>query len=418
MSRNYKKNFTGLCLVLPIVLLLGCGEDDAKVEIIEEEPVVVKIGVFKDSAVSGISYSTATQSGVTNSSGAFNYIEGETITFSIGSIILPSTIAKFVLTPIELVGDGADITNNTVTNISRFLQTLDSDNDTAEGIDIEQATIEAAINTSIDFTDPDFGETGSASLAFIDSLERKGADGEDLVMVDAATARAHLSATITVIGQSQFTEDFLASRTFSVTHEAGTISELYFRPVVENTTNTGTMRFSSGSVTDTFHEITSWSVTEDGNLIISELNNDTAVPTTWEFSESSVANNIANYTYEQPDVVYESGTGTMVLLENIFISSFLEGNIFAVDHDDSTISELDFNSDGRGFITYLEGDEREVDWSIKLGVLTITETNENTTTVREWTFTATEVTDTTIEYSFTLTKGGTAIIVDNGTMTL
>ncbi len=405
MSRNYKNIFTGLCLVLPSVLLLGCGEDDAKVEFTDEK-VVVKTGVFKDSAVSGISYSTATQSGVTNSSGAFNYLEGETVTFSIGDIKLPSTIAKFVLTPIDLVGNGADITNNTVTNISRFLQTLDSDNDTAEGIDIDQATIEAAANISIDFTATDFGETDSASLAFIVSLERLGADGEPLVMVDAATARAHLDATISVIEQDQFTEDFLSSRTFSVAHEAGSISELYFNPTIENTVNSGTIRYSD----DTIKEITVWSVSVDGDLNFTEAGD--IVSTDWKFSESSLENNIADYTYEQPGVETESGTGKMTLIEQAILSSFLiEKQTLQVKHFDSSVTEFVFieNDEGVkvGSIKYQdEENSRNFTWSITKGVLTFTEDDNSAGESIEWTITPVLVTTEQIRYTYEIRLDG------------
>ena len=68
-------------------------------------------GVFIDSAVTGITYSTASQSGTTNTSGEFTYIDGESVTFSIGSLNLPSVAAKSVVTPVDMSATG-NVDNN------------------------------------------------------------------------------------------------------------------------------------------------------------------------------------------------------------------------------------------------------------------------------------------------------------------
>ena len=47
---------------------------------------VVKQGRFIDSAVIGVYYETATHKGFTGMSGEFSYVEGESVTFSIGTV--------------------------------------------------------------------------------------------------------------------------------------------------------------------------------------------------------------------------------------------------------------------------------------------------------------------------------------------
>jgi len=406
MSRNYKNIFTGLFLVLPVAFLIGCGEDDAGAEIIDQEVVTVKTGTFKDSAVSGISYITATQSGTTNSSGAFNYVEGEAITFSIGGITLPSAIAKFVLTPVDLVVGATDSNDTTVTNISRFLQTLDSNNNPDDGIDISQETVEAAENISINFESENFGDPESEEVKFIDSLARETADGESLVLIDAITARAHLDATISVIEQDQFTEEFLSSRTFSVEHETGSISELYFSSIVEGLVNTGTIRYSD----DTINEITLWSVSEDGGLNFTEAGS--LVSTDWEFSESSLAENIAEYQYDQPLVESDTGTGKMTLIEHAILSSFLlEKQTFAIKHFDSSVAEFVFTEDetaGKiGTIKYQDEEiSRSFTWSVTKGILTFTEDDNNAGESIEWTITPVLVTTEVIQYRYEVKLDG------------
>ncbi|MEH6344232.1 MAG: hypothetical protein V7785_04050 [Bermanella sp.] len=418
MSWNYKNIFTGLFLVLPVAFLIGCGEDDASIEVTEQEAVVVKTGTFKDSAVSGISFLTATQSGTTSSSGTFNYVEGEVITFSIGDITFPSTVAKFVLTPIDLVGNGADVNNITVTNISRFLQTLDSNNNTSDGINIDQATIDAAENVFIDFKISNFGEEDSLEVNFINTLNREVADGEPLVIIDDITARAHLNATISVIEQDQFTEEFLSSRTFSVAHEAGIISELYFQSIIENTVNTGTIRYAD----DTIKEITSWSVSVDGDLNFTEAGD--IVSTDWKFSESSLANNIADYKYEQPGVEYEPGTGSMTLIEHAILSSFLlDIQTFNVKHFDSSVSEFIFNESEEGLktgsIKYQEEESsRDFTWSVTKGVLTFTEDDNSAGESIEWTITPVLVSTEQIQYSYEIKLDGVLHRKDGRTFTI
>ncbi len=99
-------------------------------------------GVFVDSAVEGITYQTATQSGTTNAQGEYQYAAGEAVTFSIGGVTLPSVAAKGVVTPFDMAGT-KDVSNPKVLNIGLLLQSLDSDKDPSNGISISVATIEA-----------------------------------------------------------------------------------------------------------------------------------------------------------------------------------------------------------------------------------------------------------------------------------
>ncbi|MDX1452573.1 MAG: hypothetical protein R3183_08435, partial [Oleiphilaceae bacterium] len=81
-----------LALLMGSTVLVGCSDDDDSVQ----------TGRLVDSAVAGIQYRTATQSGVTNRHGEFAYLAGETVTFSIGDINLPAVPAGAVITPLDL----------------------------------------------------------------------------------------------------------------------------------------------------------------------------------------------------------------------------------------------------------------------------------------------------------------------------
>ena len=110
---------------------------------------IVVVGVFLDSAVSNIRYKTTTQSGTTNSLGQFNYVAGETVTFSVGAVNLPPTPAAATITPLSLANT-TDMGNNTVLNLLVFLQSLDDDGIPGNGIKIPD-TANAAATALIDF---------------------------------------------------------------------------------------------------------------------------------------------------------------------------------------------------------------------------------------------------------------------------
>ena len=74
---------------------------------------------------------------------------GETVTFNVGSVTLPPTLAAATITPMSLANT-TDMGNNTVLNLLVFLQSLDDDGIAGNGIKIPD-TANAAATTSIDF---------------------------------------------------------------------------------------------------------------------------------------------------------------------------------------------------------------------------------------------------------------------------
>ena len=112
-------------------------------------------GVFIDSAVQGLEFETATQSGTTNATGEFQYLSGEIITFSIGTMVLPSATGAEMITPIELAAGTTD-SEATATNIARLLQSLDEDGDPTNGIVIPAGAADIAVPIDFDVSITDF----------------------------------------------------------------------------------------------------------------------------------------------------------------------------------------------------------------------------------------------------------------------
>ena len=113
------KVIAGLIASISIVLA-GCGGGGNSGGGTTPTP---QIGVFNDSPVEGLNYKTETQSGVTDKDGKFKFLPGETVTFSIGAITLPSAKASAKVTPLDLVGV-TDANDRKVANILVLLQSL------------------------------------------------------------------------------------------------------------------------------------------------------------------------------------------------------------------------------------------------------------------------------------------------------
>ena len=151
-------------------------------------------GVFLDSPVNGLKYE-ANPSGLTGTTrmgGKFICKASDTIGFYVGDVALGQTLCKVFVTPIDLVPGAIDDKNPIVTNIARFLQSLDNDLDPYNGIDINPDTIAEVTETPIDITNPklDFDNDYDLEALFV-RLDR--------TPVTASDAQFHLRTALTFI---------------------------------------------------------------------------------------------------------------------------------------------------------------------------------------------------------------------------
>jgi hypothetical protein len=154
--------------------------------------VVKKNGVFKDSNVSGLSYVSGGQDGVTDASGGFIYEDGEDVAFSIGAVALGSGTGKAVMTPVDLVANGT-LASAEVINKVRFLMMLDKDNTPSNGIEISkkvQAKAESWL--AVDFAAADFPTQNVNNIVTSASV----ADGIEHEIPEATVAATHLKTTL------------------------------------------------------------------------------------------------------------------------------------------------------------------------------------------------------------------------------
>ncbi len=167
------------------------------------EPVeaIVLTGVFLDSPVANLAYTTATQSGVTDEQGQFNYVAGETIIFNIGNIELPPVSAADIITPIDLFSDGA-VNHRGVVNVSRMLQSMDADSDPENGILLPQWTANINSADAIDFESLDFTEEVNDLLSTYSGSSRSLVGGSEAIG-HLATSLVSNGISVSIVDESQ-----------------------------------------------------------------------------------------------------------------------------------------------------------------------------------------------------------------------
>ena len=201
--------FLGLLIFLTIGMS-GCNDNSANRT---SEKHQIQTGIFLDNEVTGMNYKTETQSGITGSKGEFQYILGETITFSLGGVNLPAALAKNIITPLGLVGT-ADTNNTEVINIVRFLLSLDEDGDASNGIQVAEAAHRFADSMTIDFNSNTFNVDVAELIANSGSSNK--------LLIDGTTAKAHIEQTIGNIETAPdiFTSYWLSGKTlYSVRYD-------------------------------------------------------------------------------------------------------------------------------------------------------------------------------------------------------
>jgi hypothetical protein len=153
---------------------------------------------FVDCWVWGLEFTTSAVppvKGFTGHGGSFDCALGETVTFTVGDIVLGSGVSGPCMNPIEITG-ATDIFEYEPTNIARFLQTIDDDADPSNGIYIIEAVHTAAAGRSLDFgLHPNAFAADSVVQRTVSDLTGVTSAGTR-TLVETAAARAHLQSTL------------------------------------------------------------------------------------------------------------------------------------------------------------------------------------------------------------------------------
>lgn len=213
------KLITLFCLSL---LVFSCSKKDDPIVVpdpVQQDPsdVVTLKGKFIDAAVQGLSYSTTTQSGVTNANGEFSYVEGEEITFKVGNVVLGKALGQAEITPITIAQKtdaNATIESKLAQNIAAFLQTLDADGDESNGISISQEVASNLGVSGVDFSNPVEAVLADIVLSVVQNA------GVELDLVYPSDAANNMANSLGIT--------YVAPRNMSLTHLIPTL-KTYFQ---------------------------------------------------------------------------------------------------------------------------------------------------------------------------------------------
>lgn len=169
---------------------------------------VLRTGIFSDSPVQGLTYTTSSGvTGTTSAIGEYNYYEGDTVVFKLYGTTLNTQAASVILTPAD--ADNVDV--DYTVNLLRFLQTVDTDHDVSNGITmptVDSSDAKVVINFNQDMY---AFEQDATVLAFI----AKYAAGHSLV--DLETAVSNFNTTLSGFNSNvlDLTGATLTSKTYS-----------------------------------------------------------------------------------------------------------------------------------------------------------------------------------------------------------
>lgn len=311
-------------------MMAGCGGGGSS-----SSGAATATGLLVDSAVQGVSYVSGGQSGVTGADGSFTYEVGNTITFSIGNIVLGNVgiEPKGIMTPLDLAG-AVDATDTAVVNLAIFLMTLDSDQDPSNGIEIEPDVRTAAASpsvTQIDFSTANVGDLTSL-LGVLTSSP----------VVSAEDALSHVSGSILNLYAGSYTGTFAGddSGTWSATIDSdGVITGTF------TGTSSGTLSGSidtSGSMFFSTSGNTSEGTVFSGTIDISTG----SAAGTWSDDEDSgtyAGNKISSIIGS-----WYSGTGP----DDLVVLTFFEDGTYMFSQDGNAAQHGDEGQDGMERGTY------------------------------------------------------------------
>jgi len=294
-------------LSLPLAVMVGCGGGGGGSS---SNPLSTITGVFVDSAVSGVDYNCSSgATGVTNAAGEFTCNSGDRVSFSLGGIDLGTVDASEHITPSSFFPNNP----TAALNLAQLLQSLDSDGNVSNGIDLNATVVADFVGrfhpvSDINFTSATFDSDVNGSLPTGHQWRSE------------ADAQQHLDDTFTNLGINHFGGSDITPPTF--TSESNVLIESYVKDIIQVQTDdaaatltlSGTdavdftldsdgnlkLRLESNERTKPLYDITITAEDTNGNestqnLIITVLE-DTALPTVTASDTISVKENDANLT--------------------------------------------------------------------------------------------------------------------------
>jgi len=186
-----KTHYYSLAAFMALSFLTSCGGGGSSGN---ELQTTTQIGQVIDSHVGGLSFvcrdsmGNIDTNGTTNESGEFEYKIGDTCQFLVGSVAIGSVAMnkeKAIITPLELSAS-TTLEEDGAVNLAIFLQSLDEDGNSSNGINLAHATPK--------FTQPQTMDWHKLTPQEINAFITHAIP--NAVLVDAAQAKEHLQSTL------------------------------------------------------------------------------------------------------------------------------------------------------------------------------------------------------------------------------
>jgi hypothetical protein len=198
MPLTVRKLFCGAGLLPVLLLVVSCAIDTGTpVESVDDGGLHLgpNQGQFFDATVHGLEFVSGDRSGITDENGVFSFQSGENIEFRVGGIVLGSATPARKMNPMHLA-ETTDAADPVVTNIARFLQTIDNDGNPSNGIRITKAVRAAAAGKTLNFVQEiDAFENDANVQSVIAELTAQTNKGTRS-LVDASAAQSALMSGI------------------------------------------------------------------------------------------------------------------------------------------------------------------------------------------------------------------------------
>jgi len=203
-----KLKFLSISVAVATLILTGCGSSDDSTPTVPG--VTTQTGTFVDAPVTGLSYTTATQSGFTDVDGNFKYVAGETVEFKLGNLSLGKSVASASMTPYTISD-----TNDTATNIALLLQNFDGNRINTNVLDLSKLK-------DYNFTASDFNLSatpatikGKIEILFADNNFAHYRDDTNNSVLSSSDVKSNMDNFINSIGYTKkFTQSYLDTHVF------------------------------------------------------------------------------------------------------------------------------------------------------------------------------------------------------------
>ncbi len=179
---------------------------------------VVATGTFVDAPVQGLKYTTATQTGYTDSNGTYKYVAGEQVEFFLGNLSLGKVTASSLTTPYTMAGDtNISAPSDKAKNIAMLLQNFDANRSDSAVLDLSKLKDHNFSDVNLSATTADMETKITALLGTLNTAGLIDATTHTLInATTASTAMKTYVAEATLKSNAKFTAEYLSGKTFYV----------------------------------------------------------------------------------------------------------------------------------------------------------------------------------------------------------